>query len=641
MTLASEMNSTQGTILVVDDEPDILIALEDLFENDYRVLTSSSPIKALDIIRQEPDIAIIISDQRMPEMQGDEFLAKARNVTDAEAILLTGYADLKAVIGAVNKGRIMAYVPKPWDPAALSNMVAAAYQRRMLARELDTERALLHGLMESTGDLISFKDLEGRFVRLNAAKARNLGCPAGDCLGRRERDYVSPERATRIEEAERRVIEARKPDEVIEERSTPDGTTQWFLINHIPILDESGAVTNLATIERDITERKLMEMRLRQADKMQALGTLAGGVAHDFNNLLMAVLGSLDLASRRAPDDPRLTRLLQNATYAAERGASLTQRLLSFSRQRDLRLQAVDVNQVITGMNDLLTRTLGGVIRIERHLTDGLWTAMVDPDQLELAILNLCINARDAMEENGILTLSTRNETVSEGQIAELNGGEYVVISVVDTGTGIPPEVLARVLEPFFTTKEVGKGTGLGLPMVYGLAQQSGGTVTIHSTLGVGTTVELYLSRAAAEQESDCRQQQTIAPDAPKVRILLVDDDAEVRTVTAAYLNEMGHRVVEAADGSSALDILKADDHLDLLIADFAMPGMTGTDLADKAREVRPDIGVLLVTGYADPKRLPEGYLMLHKPFSRDDLAAKVGEAAPRKANLHSTAGER
>ena len=347
----------------------------------------------------------------------------------------------------------------------------------------------------------------------------------------------------------------------------------------------------------------------------------------------MAVLGSLDLASRRAPDDPRLTRLLQNATYAAERGASLTQRLLSFSRQRDMRLQAVDVNQVITGMNDLLTRTLGGVVRIERQLTDDLWTAMVDPDQLELAILNLCINARDAMAESGTLTLSTRNEAVEEGRIAELNGGDYVVISVADTGTGIPPEVLTRVLEPFFTTKEVGKGTGLGLPMVYGLAQQSGGTVTIRSTVGAGTTVELYLSRAAAEREDGPREKQTIAPDAPKVRILLVDDDAEVRTVTAAYLADMGHRVVEAADGSSALDILKTDDQLDLLIADFAMPGMTGTDLADKVRAIRPEIGILLVTGYADPRRLPEGYPMLHKPFNRIDLAAKVSEAARHRLN--------
>jgi PAS domain S-box-containing protein len=630
------MTSTNGTILVVDDEPDILIALEDLFENDYRVLTASSPVQALDIIRQEPDIAIIISDQRMPEMQGDEFLAKARHETDADAILLTGYADLKAVIGAVNKGRIMAYVPKPWDPAALSNMVAAAYQRRMLARKLDTERALLRGLMESTGDLISFKDLDGRFVRLNAGKAQSLGCNSEDCLGRKERDFVPADRAMMIEEAERRAVAARAPDEVIEERTSPDGTTKWFLINHIPILDEAGSVRNLATIERDITERKLMEMRLRQADKMQALGTLAGGVAHDFNNLLMAVLGSLDLASRRAPDDPRLTRLLQNATYAAERGASLTQRLLSFSRQRDLRLQAVDVNQVITGMSDLLTRTLGGVVRIERHLHDGLWMAMVDPDQLELAILNLCINARDAMAENGVLTLSTRNEAVDEGRITELSGGEYVVISVTDTGSGIPPEVLARVLEPFFTTKEVGKGTGLGLPMVYGLAQQSGGTVTIQSTVGTGTTVDLYLSRAAAEREDGPHEEQAIAPDAPKVRILLVDDDAEVRTVTAAYLTEMGHRVVEAADGSSALDILKTDDQLDLLIADFAMPGMTGTDLADRARKIRSDLGILLVTGYADPKRLPEGYLMLHKPFSRPDLAAKVTEATRREQDRSS-----
>ncbi|UVF19402.1 response regulator [Microvirga terrae] len=624
------MTATNGTILVVDDEPDILIALEDLFENDYRVLTASSPVQALDIIRHEPDIAIIISDQRMPEMQGDEFLAKARHETDADAILLTGYADLKAVIGAVNKGRIMAYVPKPWDPAALSNMVAAAYQRRVLARKLDTERALLRGLMESTGDLISFKDLDGRFVRLNASKARSLGCHSEDCLGRKERDYVAPERATMIEEAERRAIAARAPDEVFEERIAPDGTTQWFLINHIPILNEAGSVTNLATIERDVTERKLMEMRLRQADKMQALGTLAGGVAHDFNNLLMAVLGSLDLASRRAPDDPRLTRLLQNATYAAERGASLTQRLLSFSRQRDLRLQTVDVNQVITGMDDLLTRTLGGVIRIERRLHDGLWAATVDPDQLELAILNLCINARDAMAENGILTLSTRNETMDEGRIPELSGGEYVVISVTDTGSGIPPEVLTRVLEPFFTTKEVGKGTGLGLPMVYGLAQQSGGTVTIRSKVGEGTTVELYLSRAVVEPEKGGQVKEAVAADSPRVRILLVDDDAEVRTVTAAYLTEMGHRVVEAADGSSALDILKADNHLDLLIADFAMPGMTGTDLADQAREIRPNLGILLVTGYADPKRLPESYLMLHKPFSRADLAIKVTEAARR-----------
>jgi CheY-like chemotaxis protein len=353
-------------------------------------------------------------------------------------------------------------------------------------------------------------------------------------------------------------------------------------------------------------------------------------VAHDFNNLLMAVLGSLDLATRRAPDDPRLTRLLQNATYAAERGASLTQRLLSFSRQRDLRLQAVNVNRVIADMNDLLLRTLGGFIRIERHLTEHLWTATVDPDQLELAILNLCINARDAMSENGLLTLSTRNRTVSDGEITDLPQGDYVVISVADTGAGMSPEILGRVLEPFFTTKEVGKGTGLGLSMVYGLAQQSGGTVVINSTVGVGTTVELYLSRSADDESDTAHEEASPTEATAKIRILLVDDDAEVRAVTAAYLNEMGHRVVEAADGASALDILRTDAELDLLIADFAMPGMTGLELAEKARQQQPDLGILLVTGYADPERMPENYPVLHKPFGRVDLGGKVVEAARR-----------
>lgn len=628
MNAAGETTAKQGTILVVDDEPDILVALEDLFEADYRVISATSPLKALDILDGEPDVAVIISDQRMPEMPGDEFLAKARSKTDAEAILLTGYADLKAVVGAVNKGGIIAYVPKPWDPVNLSGMVASAYERRMLARELNTERALLRGLMESSSDQICFKDLEGRFIRLNAGKAKTFDQLPEACLGRKESEFVTPERAKALTEAERQVLAAKVANEQIEERRAADGSTQWFLILRIPILNEAGAVTHIATIERDITERKLMEMRLRQADKMQALGTLAGGVAHDFNNLLMAVLGSLDLASRRAPDDPRLTRLLQNATYAAERGASLTQRLLSFSRQRDLRLQAVDVNQVIMEMEDLLTRTLGGIVRVERHLSDDLWTAMVDPDQLELAILNLCINARDAMEESGVLTLSTRNETMEEGQVTDLAAGDYVVISVADTGSGMPPEILSRVLEPFFTTKEVGKGTGLGLSMVYGLAQQSGGTVTIKSTVGVGTVVELYLSRMKAQESGERPKQAAALPSAAKIRVLLVDDDAEVRAVTAAYLNEMGHRVVEAADGAAALDLLKTDEEADLLIADFAMPGMTGLELAEKAKALRPDLRVLLVTGYADPERMPDGYPVLHKPFGRDELAAKVTEAS-------------
>jgi PAS domain S-box-containing protein len=628
MTSMIPENQRQGTILVVDDEPDILIAIKDLFEDEYRVVSTTSPLEALDILASEPEIAVILSDQRMPEMSGDEFLAQAREHSEAEAILLTGYADLKAVIGAVNKGRIMAYMPKPWDPSLLAVMVRSAYERRVLAREFDMERALLRGLMESTTDQISFKDLDGRFMRLNASKAKSFDVSPTLCLGRRESEFVTPERAAAILEAERSTIAARAPAERLEERTTADGATQWHLVHRIPILDETGTVATIATIERDVTERKLMELRLRQADKMQALGTLAGGIAHDFNNLLMAVLGSLDLASRRAPDDPRLNRLLQNATYAAERGASLTQRLLSFSRQRDLSLRPVDVNEVIHDMNDLLMRTLGGVVRIEKKLSDALWPAMVDPDQLELAILNLCINARDAMAEGGQIFLSTRTASVAEGEIAELPGGDYVVIAVRDEGAGIPPDILSRVIEPFFTTKEIGKGTGLGLPMVYGLAQQSGGTVTIESTVGRGTVVELYLARTMTNNEAAEREERVVSPTAPRIRILLVDDDAEVRAVTSAYLTEMGHRVIEAPNGASALDILRTDRQIDLLVADFAMPGMTGFDLAVKAREHREGIGILLVTGYADPGKMAQGFPLLHKPFGREDLAAKVNEVA-------------
>ena len=628
MTSPVPNTDKKGVILVVDDEPDILIALEDLFEEEYRVLATTSPRDALAIIEKEPAIAVILSDQRMPEMTGDEFLARAREHSDAEAILLTGYADLKAVIGAVNKGRIMAYMPKPWDPSLLTSMVRSAYERRVLARDFDMERALLRGLMESTTDQISFKNLDGRFLRLNGSKAKSLNVPPASCIGQLEKEFVSAERAAAIADAERATVSGRAPDERMEERVNPDGVTEWYLVNRIPILDESGSVTTVATIERDITERKLMEMRLRQADKMQALGTLAGGIAHDFNNLLMAVLGSLDLASRRAPDDPRLNRLLQNATYAAERGASLTQRLLSFSRQRDLSLRAVNVNEVIDDMNDLLTRTLGGVVRIEKKLSDHLWPAMVDPDQLELAILNLCINARDAMPESGLISLSTRNCTIAENDVADLAAGDYVTIAVADEGAGIPPEILNRVIEPFFTTKEVGKGTGLGLPMVYGLAQQSGGTVTIESTVGAGTVVELYLARTVTENGAAEDDDGAVASSGPAASILLVDDDPEVRAVTSAYLTEMGHRVIEASDAASALDILRTDREIDLLVADFAMPGMTGFDLAVRAQELRGGIGVLLVTGYADPDRMAKDFPLLHKPFGRAELSAKITEVA-------------
>jgi PAS domain S-box-containing protein len=489
-------SAMRGTILIVDDEPEILTALRDQLEDEFDVWSAVSPLTALEILADEPSISVIVSDQRMPEMTGDVMLARAREISDAQTILLTGYADLGAVVNAVNNGRISAYAQKPWEPALLMSMVANAHEQCELRRALRQERALLRGLMDGSQDALSFKDVEGRFVRLNHVKAAALGRAAEACLRHREQELVSAAEDTRrMTEADAEAMASGRPQERLEERG---GATapRYVQVVRVPIAGADGRPAYLAVLEHDVTDRRAMENRLHQAEKMQALGTMAGGVAHDFNNLLTAILGSLELAVRRNDGDARLARLLENATMAAERGTTLTQRLLSFSRQRDLALRSVGANELIHEMQDLILRSIGGGIEVVEELAADVWLAHVDPDQLELALLNLCINARDAMEGEGLLTLVTRNLVVGPDEAGELGPGDYVSIAVRDTGPGIPPEVIARVFEPFFTTKPVGKGTGLGLSMVYGLAQQAGGVARVICPEGGGTVVEIVVPRA-------------------------------------------------------------------------------------------------------------------------------------------------
>ncbi|MFD1283024.1 ATP-binding response regulator, partial [Methylobacterium goesingense] len=488
---------SQGTILAVDDEPDILIALEDLFEDEYRVLTTTKPAEALAILAATPEIAVILSDQRMPGMTGDAMLAEARKIHDAQAILLTGYADMSAVVAALNQGGITGYATKPWDAALLRNTVRQAYERHALGRELATERALLRGLLDNAEDAISFKDAEGRFVRLNARKAAGLGQSVAACLGRTE-DFLTGDGAVLAADAAA-VARGEPADTLVAQGAI--GAERWRHVTRVPIRDGAGAITHLATIERDVTEQKSLEARLRQSDKMQALGTLAGGIAHDFNNLLTAILGSLELVGPKIADQPRVQRLVTNATQAAQRGATLTRRLLSFSRSRDLRPRAVDVNGLIEGMHDLLGGSLGGLVSVETRLAPEAPAACVDPDQLELAILNLCINARDAMPEGGTIRVATHVLRIDDDP--DLVPGDYMSVEIADSGTGIAPEILARVCEPFFTTKSVGQGTGLGLAMVFGLAQQSAGRLRIASAPGTGTRVEIVLPRADAASPAE------------------------------------------------------------------------------------------------------------------------------------------
>jgi signal transduction histidine kinase len=372
--------------------------------------------------------------------------------------------------------------------------------------------------------------------------------------------------------------------------------------------------------------RREAEEQAAQARKMEAIGQLTSGVAHDFNNLLAAVMGSVELAERRVSDE-RVLRLLHNAYQAAKRGATLTEQLLAFSRRQRLEARAIDLNGVLSGMADLLHRTLGGTVAVSTRLAADLWPAMADPNRIELAVLNLAVNARDAMPKGGELWIETENLAAAEPRPAALPPGEFVRLSVTDTGEGMPPEVLTRLFEPFFTTKPQGKGTGLGLAQVYGTAKQLGGEVTVDSRVGEGTCVALYLPRATMGATHVNATSAMLSEDSGSLRILLVDDDGQVRSTAAAMLEEMGHTVIVAASGSEALRLLDGGDTVDLLLADHAMPGMTGSELATRATAERLALRVLLMTGYADGAALPDLALVLRKPFAFAELAEAVRRA--------------
>ncbi|HWH22068.1 MAG TPA: response regulator [Allosphingosinicella sp.] len=378
----------------------------------------------------------------------------------------------------------------------------------------------------------------------------------------------------------------------------------------------------------EIAEREKAEARLVQAQKMEAVGQLTGGLAHDFNNLLTAVVGSLDLLLRRT-DDEKLRRLASNALQAAERGAQLTAQLLAFSRRQRLTPTPINPNEILSGMGDLLARTIGPQVRVETRLDPNIWHALADRTQFEVMILNLAINARDAMPSGGRLTVATRNfEHVPPNLAAELRPGSYVAVSVSDTGTGMSSEVIGRAFEPFFTTKEQGKGTGLGLSQLYGFAKQSGGTAKIDSVEGQGTTVTIYLPRTQAEAEAG---EAEIFEPKPRGRlpILLVDDDDSVREVAETMLDEIGYEVTAVAGGAAALQLLEARSFA-LLLTDVAMPGMTGVELAQRAREIAPGMPVLFASGYADlqafGKQLSEESL-LKKPYRMTDLHLRIDSA--------------
>ncbi|HWW55859.1 MAG TPA: ATP-binding protein [Sphingopyxis sp.] len=382
-------------------------------------------------------------------------------------------------------------------------------------------------------------------------------------------------------------------------------------------------------VELEIASRRNAENALRQAQKMEAVGQLTGGIAHDFNNLLMAISSSLDLLRKRIPDDPQLIRLIDNALQGSKRGAALTQRMLAFARRQDLTSELVDMRSLISGMLDLMRRTLGPAWPVTCDFPGPLPTVLADANQLEMAILNLAVNARDAMPDGGDILVTAEDCEVAAATVSDLEPGHYLRLKVIDTGTGMDDDTLTRAIEPFFTTKGVGKGTGLGLSMIHGLARQLGGSFTLESRLGEGTTASLWLPAAAGDVALD----PVIAPESGKrpveqLSILAVDDDPLILMNTAALLEDLGHKVYEASSGEEALGLFKAHGDIDLVVTDHAMPGMTGTQLAERLEILRPNIPLILATGYGElPVGFRKGAVKLGKPFSQAGLADALVEA--------------
>ena len=504
-------------------------------------------------------------------------------------------------------------------------------------------------LLEAIKDhAIYMLDRDGTITSWNAGATRLKGYEADEVLGTNYSRFHLAEAQQDDQPAKNLAIalnEGRFEGEGWRVRR--DGTRFWAHVVIDPIFSPEGEHLGFAKITRDLTERREAQLALEQArealfqaQKMEAVGQLTGGVAHDFNNLLMAIQASLDLVRKRLPHDPKITSLIDNAMQAAQRGTSLTQRMLAFARRQELNRENVDVASLVRGMTELMQRTLGQGVSVETSFPISLPQVTTDPNQLESAVLNLAINARDAMARGGVITISGRLEALGRDNALSLEPGRYVCIAVTDQGEGMDEKTLRRAVEPFFTTKGIGKGTGLGLPMVHGLAEQSGGRLVLRSKRDQGTTAEIWLPVAEGEPADVGDHLQTPPKAAPqhKLNILAVDDDALVLFNTVAMLEELGHNAFDAASGRAALGVLESHP-IDLLVTDQAMPGMTGLELAQVVQERWPRTQIIVATGYAE---LPEGsphFPKLNKPFLEAELAAAVTTAIAGMAEADESIG--
>ena len=628
----------QVRVLMVEDNDNDAVLIN-------RELARLTPPPAVQHVRTKPAFATalegfaphaILSDHNIPGFGGWEALEIAQRARpDVPFILVTGSLDEETAVRYL-KGGAADYILKD-RLVRLGPALLEALERARQREALREQERLLRQIIDANPSLIFVKDWNGRFVLVNQATAHVYGTTVDALVGKTDGDFNrNTEEVAHFLRDDRDVMSSGQPKIIAEEPVTnPAGETRWFQTIKVPLRSPAEGTATLLGVATEITERKRLEEQLLQSQKMEAVGQLAGGVAHDFNNILTAIVGYTDLLAAELGSNVRQLEDLDEIRKAARRAAALTRQLLAFSRKQVLEPRIIDVNSVVLNLDKMLRSLISENIELKTDLADNLGAARADPNQIEQVIMNLAINARDAMPDGGTVTIETGNVTLDDayaGQHVSVIPGEYVMLAVSDTGCGMDAKTQSRIFEPFFTTKPAGRGTGLGLSTVYGIVKQTGGNIWLYSEPGKGTTFKVYLPAIAALPEDIGKVAPAEAPRRGAGTVLVVEDDEQLRRLTHRALDAQGYTVLVADRGATALDIARRHKgEIDLLLTDVIMPDTNGRKLAETIRAARPGMRVLYMSGYPDGAiashgMLEPGVAYLAKPFTTEAITRRVRE---------------
>jgi two-component system cell cycle sensor histidine kinase/response regulator CckA len=629
----------QVRVLMVEDNDNDAVLIR-------RELARLTPPPDVQHVRTQPAFAaaldgfaphVILCDHNIPGFSGWEALELAqRTRSDMPFILVTGSLDEETAVRYL-KGGASDYILKD-RLVRLGPALLEALERARQRDELRRQERLLRQIIDANPSLIFVKDWNGRFVLVNRATAEVYGTTVNALIGKTDADFnPNVAEVAHFLRDDRAVMSSGQPKVIAEEPVTNPATreTRWFQTIKMPLRTPEEGTATLLGVATEITERKRLEEQLLQSQKMEAVGQLAGGVAHDFNNILTAIVGYTDLLAAELGSNAQQLEDLEEIRKAARRAAALTRQLLAFSRKQVLELRIIDVNGVVLNLDKMLRSLISENIELKTDLAENLAAARADPNQIEQVIMNLAINARDAMPDGGTVTIETGNVTLDDAyasQHVSVIPGEYVMLAVSDTGCGMDEKTKSRIFEPFFTTKPAGRGTGLGLSTVYGIVKQTGGNIWLYSEPGKGTTFKIYLPAIAALPEDIGKVAPAEAPRRGAGTVLVVEDDEQLRRLTHRALDAQGYTVLVADGGGTALDIARRHKgQIDLLLTDVIMPDTNGRKLAETIQAARPGMRVLYMSGYPDGAiashgMLEPGVAYLAKPFTTEAIARRVRE---------------